>query len=49
MDAWPSKSSGSAKASAGRLFGEDGHPAIAAGAAEPVEVKARDAEGRYRG
>ena len=33
-----------------RLFGEDGSMrAIGAGAAEPVEVKAREAEGRYRG
>ncbi len=33
-----------------RLFGEAGSlRAIGAGAAEPVEVKARDAEGRYRG
>ena len=33
-----------------RLFGEDGSlRAIGAGAAEPVEVKAREAEGRYRG
>jgi len=32
-----------------RLFGEDGSlRAIGAGAAEPVEVKARDAEGHYR-
>src|SRR5262245_36270356 len=32
-----------------RLFGEDGSVrAIGAGAAEPVEVKAREAEGRYR-
>jgi len=32
-----------------RLFGEDGSlRAIGAGAAEPVEVKARDAEERYR-
>ena len=33
-----------------RLFGEDGSlRAIGAGAPEPVEVKAREAEGRYRG
>ena len=33
-----------------RLFAEDGSMrAIGAGAAEPVEVKAREAEGRYRG
>jgi len=32
-----------------RLFGGDGSPrAIGAGAAEPVEVKAQEAEGRYR-
>ena len=32
-----------------RLFGEDGSlRAIGAGAAEPVELKARDAEGHYR-
>ena len=32
-----------------RLFGEDGSMrAIGAGAAEPVEVKAPEAEGRYR-
>ena len=33
-----------------RMMGEDGSMrAIGAGAAEPVEVKAREAEGRYRG
>jgi prefoldin subunit 5 len=32
-----------------RLLGDDGSPrAIGAGAAEPVEVKAREAEGRFR-
>ena len=31
-----------------RVVGEDGLRAIGAGAAEPVEVKARDADAQYR-